>query len=163
MKRFGVISDTHEVRGARVIEAIGDRFAGVDGIIHCGDVVGMDVVETLQEVAPLILVAGNMDTSEIKERFPRKKIVQMGGVRIGVIHGWGTPHGILSKVLHAFRTDGVDAILFGHTHSPMNRYKDGILLFNPGSLLDRDFTSVNSLGILDVGTQVRGHIAEITP
>lgn len=163
MKRFGVISDTHEISGERVIEAIGDHFVDVDGIIHCGDVIGMDVVDRLAEIAPLILVAGNMDSVDIKKRFPKKRIVQWDNVRIGVVHGWGTPHGIVSKVLQAFRTDRVDAIVFGHTHSPMNRSKDGMLLFNPGSLLDRIFTSVNSLGILDVGTQVRGHIVEIIP
>jgi putative phosphoesterase len=163
LKRFGVISDTHELCGERVIEAIGDHFEGVDGIIHCGDVIGMDVVDTLAEIAPLSLVAGNMDTFDIKMRFPKKKIVNVDGVRIGVIHGWGTPHGIVSKVQHAFRANRVDAIVFGHTHSPMNRLKDGLLLFNPGSLLDRNFTSVNYLGILEVGSQVKGHIVEITP
>jgi len=163
MKRFGVISDTHELRGERVIEVIGDHFQGVHGIIHCGDVIGMDVVERLEEIAPLVLVAGNMDSIDIRKRFPKREIVEVDDARIGVIHGWGTPHGIVSKVLHAFRWESVDAILFGHTHAPMNREKDGMLLFNPGSLLDRDFSNVNSFGILDVGSRVKGRIVEISP
>lgn len=161
--RFGVISDTHEMRGERVIEVIGDQFDDVEGIIHCGDVIGMDVVERLEEIAPLVLVAGNMDTRDIRRRFPKKEVIEVGDVRIGVIHGWGTPHGIVSKVLHAFRLESLDAIVFGHTHTPMNHEKDGLLLFNPGSLLDDVFTIVNSFGILEVGFSVKGRIVEISP
>jgi hypothetical protein len=163
LKKFGVISDTHELSGERVIRAIGDHFDDVDGIIHCGDVVGMEVVDALETIAPLILVAGNMDTIDIKKRFPRREIFGVEGKRIGVIHGWGTPHGILSKILYEFRGESLDAVVFGHTHERLILEKDGVLFFNPGSLLDRVFTSVNSLGILEIGSSLTGKIVEIEP
>lgn len=157
-----MISDTHQVDGEEVIRAIDDNFSDVDTIIHCGDVVEMEVLEALKAVAPLIVVAGNMDTREIKNIYPKKEVIETNGKRLGIVHGWGSPHGILSKILFKFRTDNVDAILFGHTHQPMNEMKDGMLLFNPGSLLDRVYTNYNSLGILEVTTAISGRIVEIT-
>ncbi len=163
MKKYLVISDTHELSGERVLETLGDHIQGVDGIIHCGDVVGMGVIEALEERVPVIAVAGNMDTLDIKRKYPKQKILEVEGLRIGIVHGWGSPHGILSKILYAFRTEPLDAILFGHTHESMNREKDGILLLNPGSLLDRVFSNRNSLGILEVGSTLKAEIIEVNP
>lgn len=163
MKKYVVISDTHELSGERVLETLGDHIQGVDGIIHCGDVVGMGVIEALEERVPVIAVAGNMDTLDIKRKYPKQEILEVEGLRIGIVHGWGSPHGILSKILYAFRTEPLDAILFGHTHECMNREKDGMLLLNPGSLLDRVFTNRNSLGILEVGSTLKAEIVEVHP
>jgi len=158
-----VVSDTHQLAGDRVLEALGDALEGVDGIIHCGDIVGIEVIEALEERAPVVAVSGNMDTIDVKRRYPKREILEVGGLKIGVVHGWGSPHGIISKILYSFRADSVDAIFFGHTHEAFLEERDGIFLLNPGSLLDRVFTRVNSYAVVEVEERVRGKIVEIVP
>ncbi|RMG60484.1 MAG: hypothetical protein D6713_02685 [Deltaproteobacteria bacterium] len=102
-----------------------------------------------------------MDSLDIKRRYPKREILQVGDVRIGVIHGWGSPHGIVSKILYAFRDEKVDAIFFGHTHERFHEVRDGIHLINPGSLLDRVFTPVNSYALVEVASPLRVEFVEI--
>ena len=57
---------------------------------------------------------------------------------------------------------GVDAIIFGHSHAPINMTKDGILFFNPGTPTDKIFARTNSYGILEVtDKEIKGNIVAI--
>ena len=165
--KVGVIADTHLVAGGfglrkaavqlisksrnsfDYLQGIVEKhFKGVDRILHAGDLVDMEVLELLENIAPVDVVRGNMDNSSGTRELPIKKVVTVEGHRIGLIHGWGAPTGIVDRVRKEF--DDVGTIVFGHTHSPMNTVIDGILLFNPGSPIDRRFAPYNSLGMLKV-------------
>ncbi len=160
MTLVGVLSDTHiPVVAPRLPRDIIEIFKreGVSLILHAGDMVVPSVVEDLLEVAPVRAVAGNMDKPSVQDEWPLKDIVQVEDVKIGLIHGWGPPHDLASRVLDAFAQEDVDCVVFGHSHLPYKQREGDVLLFNPGTPTDTRFSSSKSLGILEVeGGEVRG-------
>ncbi len=160
MTLIGVLSDTHipvvAPRLPREILEILER-EGVSLILHAGDMVVPGVADDLWEVAPVRAVAGNMDYPPVQEAWPLRDVVQVEDVKIGLIHGWGPPHGLFSRVMDAFGQREVDCVVFGHSHLPFNERRGGVLLFNPGTPTDTRFSSVRTLGILEVeGGEIRG-------
>ncbi|MNJ55456.1 phosphodiesterase [compost metagenome] len=137
-----------------------DEFSKVDLILHLGDWVIMDVYDQLVKLAPVDGIAGNNDGYEIIERFGESKILTLEGKRVGLIHGH-TPYsrkGTDGNALLAFEGQNVDVILFGHSHQPLMRHENGILLFNPGSPTDKRREKRYSFGILDITeTGVEAH------
>ena len=159
--RIGVISDTHIPRAcpslpAKVIKA----FDGVDLILHAGDLVEIKVLRDLEKIAKTTAVYGNMDEPEVRNVLREKEIINIGGFAIGLIHGGGPVQNITNYVKNQFM-EKVDAIVFGHSHAPLNETKNGILFFNPGSPTDRIFAKYNSCGILTVTDKIEGEIIKI--
>jgi uncharacterized protein len=150
MKRIGVISDTHLVTHDPVLEEIAAaHFAGVDFIIHAGDMVSLDIIETLNMLGHKVIgVCGNMDAPEVRSSYPATRTINIEDVTIGIIHGWGSPNGIRQRIRSSFT--GVHAIVYGHTHQPFSGMEAGIFFFNPGSPTDSRFTSGRSVGIIEV-------------
>ena len=129
-------------------------------ILHAGDLVEAAVLDRLGGIAPLRAVHGNMDDDKVCSRLPEKDIIEIGGLRLGLVHGHGSPAHLLETVKAEF--SGVDAIVFGHTHTAVNVVKDGILFFNPGSPTDKIFATSNSYGILEVnGKIIEGRIVRL--
>lgn len=160
--KIGVISDTHiPTRAGSLPEAVFQYFKGVDLILHAGDIEDIMVIYDLEEIAPVKAVLGNMDPYELSEELPSKRIIKVGGINIGLIHGWGDPKGLPKRVLEAFAGDNVRCIVFGHSHQPFNEEVQGILLFNPGSPTDRVFAPYNSIGILHIEKDIRGEIIKL--
>jgi len=129
--RIGVLSDTHLHRVSRDLREILDHhLSQVDVLFHVGDYTSPVVMEFLSS-KNFHGVHGNMDPLGIRAVLPEKKIVELGGFRFGLIHGWGSSAGLEEKVLGQF-TD-VDVIVYGHSHKPVNDMVQGVLLFNPGT------------------------------
>jgi putative phosphoesterase len=161
--KIGVISDTHIPASTDKIPAeIFRHFKGVDLILHAGDLTNLLILNELRKVAPVEAVFGNMDPPEVRSNLEIKKIINAGKFRIGLIHGAGPSAGIEKRIKKAFLKDKVDVIVYGHTHRPVNKVKEGILFFNPGSPTDKFFAPYNSCGILEVGTEVKGKIIRLT-
>ncbi len=154
--KIGVISDTHlntsDVRLERIVESY---FRDVDLILHAGDVVELDVLDVFNG-KKVYAVSGNMDYDSVREVFPEKRVLDIAGRKIGLIHGWGSPSGLEEKIIREF--EDVECIVYGHTHRAVNEIKDGVLFFNPGSPTDRRFARHNSIGILDIGEEITGRI-----
>lgn len=152
---LGVISDTHIPHMAREVPralAEGMRAAGVDVVVHCGDILEECAIPLLQRLGPLEAVAGNNDSPALVRRYGYKKILEFGAVRIGVVHGHGAP-GRSRTPDHAFAQfagESVHAVLFGHSHVPLCEWRDGILLFNPGSATDKRRQPQYSYGIIRI-------------
>lgn len=158
MTRIGVLSDTH-LRAAEpaLTRALAQAFAGVDMILHAGDLTNLAVLDCLQ--APLIhAVAGNMDGAEVANQLPRKLVVEVEGKRIGLIHGWGSPFGLAGRVRGEF--DQVDCVVFGHSHRSLNAVTGRVLMFNPGSA-SGGFIGSGTVGILTVDKEVSGKIVTL--
>lgn len=153
MMRIGVVSDTHIFRKDKKLpQLLIEEFSKVDLILHLGDWVVMDVYDQLAQLAPVDGIAGNNDGYEIIERFGEQKLLTLEGKRIGLIHGH-TPYsrkGTDGNALLAFEGQNVDVILFGHSHQPLMRNENGILLFNPGSPTDKRREKRYSFGLLDI-------------
>ena len=134
--KIGIISDTHVYdRSSALPPQIHRVFSGVDLILHAGDLTSMDVLSELETIAPVEAVAGNIDDMRAIELLGTKKIIETGGCRIGLFHGFGEPLSLPSRVARNFSDDPVSYIVFGHTHTPYNERLNGTLLFNPGTTI----------------------------
>ncbi|MGE5482587.1 MAG: metallophosphoesterase family protein [Bacteroidota bacterium] len=200
--RIGVISDTHVPVRARALPGeVFEIFAGVDLILHAGDLVTLDVLEELETIAPVLAVHGNVDRVEVLARLPatrqlevwRNGLVKVDGkvwvevglqaegqnvipvydshagvvdvsesktgkpIVIGLVHGHeGLGRTTPERAARHF--PDADVVVFGHSHQPMNEWRDDRLLFNPRSATDRRRAPRCSVGILEVGETVRGEI-----
>ena len=150
--RIGVLADTHVSSFAELPDKILTTLTDVDMIIHAGDFTTKNVLDGLKQLGEVTAVCGNMDSNELKHLLPERKLLTVGGKRIGITHGWGSPHGIEDRVSSLF--SNVDIIVFGHSHQPMNQIVNGILFFNPGQ-------ARNSFGILTIGEEIRGEILRV--
>ena len=159
--RIGVLSDTHiPARAKHLPPVLFELFAGVDLILHAGDLVHEEVLIDLAAIAPVEAVAGNMDSLLLHQHLGDKKVLSLAGFNIGLIHGnigsdrKKTPQ----RALGAFAGNPVDCVVFGHSHQPYNETVDGILLFNPGSPTDRRRQPRHSCGLLTLGETIEGEI-----
>jgi uncharacterized protein len=149
--KIGVISDTHIPSVAdKLPDRVFAEFRGIDLILHAGDLVSLSVLESLEKLAKVEAVCGNMDHLDVCAALPAKRIVEAGKFRIGLTHGFGAPNGLLEWVKQQFAGDKVDAVVFGHSHHAMNEVIDGVLYFNPGTATDRRFSHELSIGVLDI-------------
>ena len=160
--RAGVISDTHIQsleEGTTLAQALlQGPFAEIDVILHAGDHIHPDLASCFYPL-PWYSVRGNMDSSQAD--LPLQRIVHLAETRIGMVHGWGAPNGIETRVLNSFSTTDIDVLVFGHSHWPVCRKVGSVLLFNPGSPTDRRSAPYHSVGILHIGNEVRGEIVRI--
>ncbi|MFX1283556.1 MAG: metallophosphoesterase family protein [Promethearchaeota archaeon] len=154
MKVLGLISDTHiPSRGKMLPNSVIKAFKekNVELIIHAGDFEDLSVATTLEEIAPLKAVQGNMCHSSVKKNYPKKIFVSVENLVIGVTHGSGSPTGYHKRVISEFKNDPQpNIIISGHTHQPYAKIKDNILLINPGTPTDRYFASRNTIAILEI-------------
>jgi len=160
--KIGVISDTHInslVEGVELLELL-DRevFYDAVAILHAGDVIHPDLIDCFVD-RPVIGVRGNCDKASAG--LPQQRICEYGGYRIGLIHGWGSPGGLIDNVISAFDNDRLNVLVFGHTHFPLCRQQGDLLLFNPGSATDRREAPFHSVGLLHFEDEVRGEIVNI--
>ena len=130
--RIGLISDTH----GSVDPAVHDLLAGVDEILHAGDVTDADVLRELRLIAPVHAVRGNCDWGDTGD-LPLFLDRDYGGLTVLVTHivGRGREHAPSERVLARIEETGAGMVLFGHSHRPDLRRDDerGLLLVNPGS------------------------------
>ncbi|MBN6188881.1 metallophosphoesterase [Aneurinibacillus sp. BA2021] len=156
--RIGVIADTHMPSRAKALpRALVGGLQGVDMIIHAGDFTSASIIGQLEEIAAVEGVAGNNDGPEIVERFGRKKVLTLGAYRAGLVHGDGKSKTTERRAIDAFAGEEVDMIIFGHSHAPLMRWHEGILLFNPGSPTDKRRQPQFSYGILELGEDIHAH------
>ncbi len=152
MKKIVIVSDTHiPVRAKKLPSALIAECQQADFIIHAGDWQTMDVFYELSAYADTDGVTGNVDPWDILDRFGKKKIFTIDGLRIGVIHGDGVRSTTEQRAFDAFADEKVDIVVFGHSHIPVMRDEKGVTLFNPGSPTDKRRQSQYSFGLLEIG------------
>ncbi|MEW9123264.1 MAG: metallophosphoesterase family protein [Thermotaleaceae bacterium] len=153
--KIAILSDTH-LRGCRkqfpliVLDSIKD----VDFIIHCGDILHADVLKELEKIASVYAVRGNTDKEE-GLALPERLILPIGNIKIGVFHGHGTKGNTVDRAYEAFQEENVEVILFGHSHQPFLKTKNGVLMINPGSPTVKRKEKRYSFAILYVDTVLR--------
>jgi putative phosphoesterase len=119
---IGVISDTHGHLPPAALRA----FAGVEHIIHAGDIGGPEIIDNLRRIAPLTAVKGNMDGGRWTTALKATEVVDFDSVLLYVIHDlYGLD--LVPEVA------GMSAVICGHTHQPASAVKNGVLFLNPGS------------------------------
>lgn len=157
--RIGVVSDTHMFGRAKQLPLpLTEGLRGVDMILHAGDWIDESVVGLFEQIAPTDGVAGNNDGPAIVERFGSRKVLNLAGFRIGIVHGDGGRKTTLERAIDEFREMKVDVILFGHSHIPYCGKHNGVVLFNPGSPTDKRRQPQYSYGILELGATVEARL-----
>ena len=130
---IGLISDTHIPDRARIIpQKVIEAFSDVELILHAGDLTSPKVIEELEEIAPVMAVQGNMDRANGID-LPKAKIIEVEGLKIGIIHGEVYPRADSDQLLYLAKELGADILVSGHSHQPKIEQKEGVLLLNPGS------------------------------
>jgi putative phosphoesterase len=151
MTRIGVISDTHLSMASETFRNhMENLFAGVNMLIHAGDMTALPVFEYLSTWR-LHAVLGNMDGYELEALLPRKKTIEIEGKKIGIVHGRGTPQGITEVALSEFQD--VDVIVCGHSHQPLVVKKRATWIFNPGAYKP-SYAKGGSAGIMEIGEKI---------
>jgi len=160
--RIGVISDTHIPSTCSEVPAeLLYRLKGMDLILHAGDLTEPYVLEKLKSICPVEAVSGNMDSGEVRGLLPTKKILDLEGFKIGLIHGGGHPANIMNFIGEKFEGQSLDCIIYGHTHMPSIDNVEGVLYFNPGSPTDHVFAPYNSFGVMEIDDTIRPKIIRI--
>jgi putative phosphoesterase len=137
--RIGLISDTHGLVRPEALQAL----AGVDRIIHAGDVGGAGVIETLTGIAPVDVVRGNNDKDPWGAQLPEWLALEFEGVGIHVRHD-------VKELDVDPGAAGFRVVIAGHSHKPVVTERDGVLFVNPGSAGPRRFSLPVTVGYLTV-------------
>jgi len=133
LKLVGLISDTHIPARAKAIpNKVFKVFQDASIIIHAGDLTRLSVIEELEQMAPVFAVHGNMDTRGVKEKLPVINSVKVYDWKIGVSHSLNFFFRT-GRIKDIIEKQGFHVFVSGHTHRPGIKYKDGMLLINPGS------------------------------
>ena len=169
MTRIGVIADNHSRTpdGSDVPQAVLDAFAGVDLIVHCGDAGSWGTLDRLETVAPVVgVLGGHNGTGDDARIQGDKRVIDVGGLRAGVVHDLVTQKittesaptfkptsDDLAKALAAFFGEPIDVLLYAGTHVPRIAWASGMLLVNGGSPTlpnDRPKGSLGTVAVVEV-------------
>lgn len=131
MKKIGLLSDTHGF----LHSGIKEFFEKVDEIWHAGDIGDMEIIRNLESIAPVKAVYGNIDHTEIRQRFPEDNIFWVEGAKICMRHIGGYPGRYQSKAKSLLDSEKPHLFISGHSHilKVINDKKRGILHMNPGA------------------------------
>src|ERR1017187_610389 len=146
--KIGVISDTHGFLDPRV-EKI---FAGVDHILHAGDI-GNPLIELeLKFIAPVTTVLGNTD---LGLTFKETETIPLAEKKF-LLHHIVKPRALSENVEARIQRDRPDVVVFGHTHKKFAETVDGVFFFNPGYAGKPKFGAERSVAILHLdGKEIR--------
>ena len=147
-RKIGVISDTHGFLDPRVEKLL----AGVDHILHAGDIGDPMLELELKFIAPVTVVQGNVD---VGLPFKLTEVVTLGTKKF-LVHHIVNPWSLSDAVGPQIIRQRPDAVIFGHTHKPFAQTVDGVFFFNPGYAGKPKFGAARSVAILEIdGKEIR--------
>ncbi len=151
----GVLSDTHLSGVSPELQELAETyFLDCPVILHAGDLVEPEVLEVFRG-KEVYAVSGNMDSPRVRASYPPKMVLEIAGYRLGLVHGWGGRGDLEERILSLF-SEGIDIIIYGHSHVPVFHRRQGIYLFNPGSF--SPLARRPSFGLLRLGEGIDGRI-----
>ena len=133
----GLVSDTHRLLRDEACQ----RLAGVDLILHAGDIGAPEVIEALAMIAPTFAIRGNIDVAPWAHALPETASIKLGSADVYMIHN-------IKELNFDPRQAGYAMVMSGHSHKPTVAERDGVLFINPGSIGPRRFTLPISLAKL---------------
>ncbi|MHC4956734.1 MAG: metallophosphoesterase family protein [Planctomycetota bacterium] len=136
MARVALLSDTHGLLRPEVVTGI----AGVERILHMGDVGQPRILDELKAVAPVTVVRGNVDFGPLGS-LPETAVVDLFGATGYLIHNLG-------ELDLDPKAAGFQFVFYGHSHEPAEETRDGVRFVNPGSIGPRRFSLPVSYALL---------------
>ena len=164
MTVVAVIADTHLPRGARRLpDACVERLLAAELLLHAGDFTSAAFLAELEALGPPVYgVHGNMDEPALTGALPRERVVELGDVRIGMVHVPGPRAGREARL--ASRFPGCDAVVYGHTHVPQIERIGDLWLLNPGSPTERRKAPTRSMLLLRVESgEIHPELVTLSP
>lgn len=134
--KIGLLSDTHGLLRPEALSAL----AGVDALIHAGDVGDPAILDALAAIAPVHAVRGNIDTHGPCAALPAHLTLELGGLRVLVTH----------VEADAGTAPDANVIVFGHSHMPKLVQRDGRHWVNPGAAGKRRFQLPILVAVMEV-------------
>jgi uncharacterized protein len=145
---LGLLSDTHyPERLAHLPPALFDVLAGVDLLLHAGDVGTLDLLTQLSRIAPVVAVHGNDDTTAATSHLPEKQLVTIVGQPLLLWHSHyadraeelasrrdGDLRPKLARIGQAAQAAGATLVHFGHWHIPLVYQYEDVTIINAGGL-----------------------------
>ncbi len=158
--KIGILSDTHLIKINDHFQKLIDTcFADVSIILHAGDLTDLSVLSAFKG-KEVHAVHGNMCHSAVLKSLPTKKIIEVNGVRIGLMHGMDYRHDVEDYLIREF--DDVDCIVSGHTHRPVCHVLYDILFINPGSFMGSgSYGAPGTYALLEIGDGLKRNIFEV--
>jgi putative phosphoesterase len=149
--QVGLISDTHGLLRPEAVAALdGSHF-----IIHGGDIGDSSILDRLCRIAPLTAVRGNNDHGAWASRIPHTALLEVGPVRIHVVHD------VVELGLDPV-AGGFQVVVSGHSHKPDIDWRGNVLFINPGSAGPRRFRLPISVAMLTIsGASVAPRLIEL--
>jgi putative phosphoesterase len=141
---IGVISDTHGQFDPKIYSV----FKGVSHILHAGDIGDLRVLRQLEQIAPVTAVWGNIDEGNVPPGVDEMQTLQLGGLRIFMIHILGSPQRLTRVLKQRIDQAQPNVVVFGHSHKPLLETHGKVLYFNPGSAGPKRFSLPRSVGLL---------------
>lgn len=164
--RIGLISDTHVPEaGPELPPQVYEALRGVDLILHAGDMHIIDVLDWLEDIAPVFAARGNGDYASHSSihrpgvpEDPRVKeahVLDLEGVRVGLIHGFALPAEVpwrtQEELLAMYFGGPVDVVVCGDTHEARIDMEPNLLVVNPGSpTLPGQIRALGTVGFLEI-------------
>ena len=132
-------------------------FAGVDCILHAGDLHVASVIDELEEIAPTFVCAGNGDLDVEHLKLRDFWLGDLAGTSVGLIHKFPTPRRanaerLQKKRSQAFAEIDPRVVIYGHTHLAEIHEVEGRVYINPGSptLPNNQSTRHGTIGFLEI-------------
>ena len=148
---IGVISDTHGLLRPEALAAL----AGVDHILHAGDIGDPDILATLGEIAPVTAIRGNVDTFGDCARLPATEVVELGGQVVYLVHS-------IQWLEINPEAAGIAMVVSGHSHQPSIETRNGVIYLNPGSAGPRRFKLPVTVALVSVtDTEIKPQIISL--
>ncbi len=157
--RIVALADTHSRPLPRPLI---EDMENSDLILHAGDFCEMDVYARLKGIKEIRAVYGNMDSVALRHLLPLQDVFECDGVKIALAHGEGSPDMIIPRLAEIFKGQGVQVVVFGHSHVPCHERFDGVLFFNPGSPTDTIRSPYLSYGVIEVNAgKIKARIVKL--
>jgi putative phosphoesterase len=147
---IGVISDTHGLLRPEALAAL----AGVEHILHAGDVGNFSILEKLREIAPVTAIRGNVDVAGACAELPATDVVELGDRLFYLVHSVQDLD--INPVVA-----GIAMVVSGHSHKASAEVRDGVIYFNPGSAGPRRFSLPVTVGFVTVEDGIEASVVEL--
>ena len=138
-----------------------EQLERADLIVHAGDFVAASALSELRGFGPVEGVYGNMDEPALRDSLPKERVVEVEGLRLGLVHIAGPAAGREARLVARF--PGCAAVAYGHTHVPQVELVGGVWILNPGSPTERRRAPVHSMLVLEVvGQEIRPELLTLS-
>ncbi|MDF1558002.1 MAG: YfcE family phosphodiesterase [ANME-2 cluster archaeon] len=160
-----MLSDTHIKSGQSLLELLPGELLTIiknsDIIIHAGDFETLECYNELSGLESLVAVHGDTDVPELMELLPEREVMEVEGVKIGVIYKGQLTSDHVDGLRYLAKEMGVDVLVFGHFHHPIIEQTE-VLLLSPSSAIVPGIAEPSAIELEISGNQVKGKVIRCT-